>query len=559
MTRYGEMVNESRTPQNEKARAEQVKNNAGGFVFETGSWKQLDRFLILGQCGPTYYADERKVVKDNADVIRKCIAEDGLRVVKRIVEISDAGRAAKNDPAIFVLAMAAGAKDSATRKAALEALPKVCRIGTHLFHFVADVEGFRKWGRGLRNAVGQWYSERSEHSLALHAIKYQQRDGWSNRDLLRLSHPVAKTPEMNAIFRWMIGGKEALALETKRGGKGGAPISTDSLPVLIQAYDAVQAAEDVKEVANLIEKHRLPREAIPTKWLNEVSVWNALLPHMGITAMIRNLGKMTSLDMFKPMSSMSKLTASVLTSDEAIKGGRVHPMQFLLASGIYRQGHGDKGKLTWTPNHAIVQALDDGFYTAFKTLQPTGKNTLVALDVSGSMRSGLIAGAPGITPNVAAAAMAMVTIRAEQNFHLVAFTAPSGNGYGGRWGGGTPGLTAVDIAKTEQLGSVQRIVEALPMGGTDCSLPMQYATKEKLEVDVFQIYTDNETWHGDVHPFQALKEYRQKSGRKAKLCVVGLTATEFTIADPSDAGMLDVVGMDSHAPSLMADFAREGV
>ena len=43
----------------------------------------------------------------------------------------------------------------------------------------------------------------------------------------------------------------------------------------------------------------------------------------------------------------------------------------------------------------------------------------------------------------------------------------------------------------------------------------------------------------------------------AKLVVVGLTATEFTIADPNDAGTLDVVGFDAAAPAVMGDFARQ--
>ena len=45
-------------------------------------------------------------------------------------------------------------------------------------------------------------------------------------------------------------------------------------------------------------------------------------------------------------------------------------------------------------------------------------------------------------------------------------------------------------------------------------------------------------------------------GRAAKLVVVGMTATGFTIADPNDAGMLDVVGFDAGAPQVMADFVR---
>ena len=36
-----------------------------------------------------------------------------------------------------------------------------------------------------------------------------------------------------------------------------------------------------------------------------------------------------------------------------------------------------------------------------------------------------------------------------------------------------------------------------------------------------------------------------------------MEANDFTIADPDDAGMLDVVGFDTAAPSVMSDFIRE--
>lgn len=541
MTRYGETVNTRATPPNEKARPNQVENNAGGFVFTTGPWTQLDRFLVLGQIGPTYYATERKVVKDAANALAECIRLDGKKFVDRIVEISDSGRAAKNDPAIFALAMAAGADDLKTRTYALTALPKVARIGTHLFHFAADVQSFRKWGRGLRRAIAAWYTEKSENDLVMQAIKYQSRDGWSHRDLLRLAHPMSKTPGMDATFRWMIGGNEALDLPGRK--RGDAPV-TPLRPYLhktLEAFDKLHAATDVKEVVHIITNARLPREAVPTKWLNEPAVWEALLPHMGLTAMIRNLGKMTAIGLLKPLSKASQIVIAQLVSTDAIHKGRVHPMQFLIASAIYRQGHGDKGKLTWSPNQAITSALDAGFYEAFKTIEPTGKATILALDVSGSMDCGTITGAPGITPRIAAAAMAMVTARVEQNWHILGFSHT---------------LVPIDIASTDSLEQVINKMKRISMGGTNCTIPMQYAAGAGLDVDVFQIYTDNETYLGNMHPFEALKAYRLKSGRPAKLAVVGLTATEFSIADPSDSGMLDIVGMDSHAPSLLADFAR---
>ena len=74
-------------------------------------------------------------------------------------------------------------------------------------------------------------------------------------------------------------------------------------------------------------------------------------------------------------------------------------------------------------------------------------------------------------------------------------------------------------------------------------------------VDTFVIYTDSETWAGDVHPAEALREYRRRSGIDARLVVVGMVSNGFTIADPNDRGMLDVVGFDAATPALIAGFA----
>jgi 60 kDa SS-A/Ro ribonucleoprotein len=94
------------------------------------------------------------------------------------------------------------------------------------------------------------------------------------------------------------------------------------------------------------------------------------------------------------------------------------------------------------------------------------------------------------------------------------------------------------------------------MGGTDCSLPMRWALERKLAVDVFVVYTDSETWHGKIHPAQTLQRYRERTGIPARLIVVAMIANPFSVADPEDARMLDVVGFDTATPAVMADFTR---
>src|SRR5436305_14542500 len=124
----------------------QVPNSAGGHAWAVDVWTRLRRFLVLGSEGGSYYAREWTLTRENAEAVEQAVREDGPRAVGEIVRVSTEGRAPKNDPAPYALAMAAGLGDEATRRAALEALPQVARTSTHLVQFASFVEGFRGWG-----------------------------------------------------------------------------------------------------------------------------------------------------------------------------------------------------------------------------------------------------------------------------------------------------------------------------------------------------------------------------------------------------------------------------
>jgi len=275
---------------------------------------------------------------------------------------------------------------------------------------------------------------------------------------------------------------------------------------------------------------------------------------MGLTAMVRNLGKMTEVGLLGWLSWAEAFVIDRLSRAEALGTARVHPLALLVALKTYAQGHGEKGKLTWKPRQKIVDALDAAFYLSFETLAPTGARTLLALDVSGSMTSPNIAGMPGISPRVGSAAMALVTAAVEPRHDIVAFTSGP---YKSRFQGYGSGITPVEISPQMRLDDVIKATDNLPFGGTDCALPMLWARINKVPVDIFCVYTDSETWAGDIHPRQALDEYRQKMGIGAKLVVIGMVSNEFSIADPNDAGMLDVVGFDTATPAIIADFATQ--
>lgn len=511
-----------------------VANSAGGYAFAVDKWQRLSRFLVLGSEGGTYYITQKALTIENATNVMECIKADGERVVREIVAISEAGRAPKNDAAIFALALVAAHGDTPARQAALAALPDVCRTGTHLFQFADYVQSFRGWGRSLRRGMAGWYQGLEARKLAYQVVKYRQREGWTHTDTLRLAHPKPENDVKGAIYQWVTRRDEA-------GWAQDITVPADEALAFIWAFEHVQTAPDAATVIRFIETYDLPREALPTQWLNDPAVWEALLVKMPLTAMIRNLGVMGKIGLLAPLSAAEQTIVERLGNANLLRKARVHPIAVLSALRVYSTGRGMRGDGTWKPTARVTDALDAAFYLAFQNVEPAGKRMMLALDVSGSMSAGVIAGVPGLTPRDGSAAMALVTAKTEPNYAIVSFQDR---------------IVPLNISARMRLDDVTKTTHGLPFGATDCAQPMLYALEKKLKVDMFVIYTDSETWHGQIHPVQALQQYRDETGIPAKLVVVGMTSNGFSIADPNDAGMLDVVGFDSAAPQLISDFAR---
>ena len=530
MKNYSKAITHENTKQTEKLFGEaQVKNRAGGYVYEVTDMQRLTRFLILG-ADESFYSTERKTTIENAEIVLNLVKNDltGIDAVNKIVEISESGRAAKNDSAIFALAIAASYGTDKVRSYALSNLNKVCRIATHLFQFIEEIQNMRGWGRALRKAVANWYTEKDEQRLGYQLLKYKNRNGWTHLDAIRLAHPKPSTLKQNEMFSALSKGFDNYKAD-----------KDDQFFVGMNFNEIV--GTDEKKAANLIREYKLPREVIPTSMLNSPDIWDALVDgDMGMTALIRNLAKMTTVGYLSPFSSGTNKVVEMLSNPEKIRKSRIHPINVLAALLVYKNGKGYKGNNTWDPVSSIINSLEEAFYTSFFNVEPTNQRYLVSLDVSGSMYWGNIAGYEFLNPMLVSAAMAMITLRTEKNVELRAFSTK---------------FTNPKITKNMSLDKVLAVINKMYFGRTDCSLPMIWATEKNIPVDTFIIWTDNETWAGNIHPSVALKKYRQKTGIDSKLIVCATEASKFTIADPKDRGMLDIAGFDSAVPQIIRSFS----
>ncbi len=510
-----------RTP----GRTDEVKNNAGGFVFTVSDKDRLERFLILGTDGGTYYVGEQKLTNQNVDFVKALIASNERLVIDVLVDLAVRNRAPKNTPSLYTLALVLSEGKDKDYLRATDVVNKVVRTGTHLFEFCTFIDSLGGWGRAKRSAVAGWYEGKTADQIAYQAVKYRQREGWTHRDVFRKVHPVGVDQR---VGNFILGRENELKdVET------------------VYYFKEMQKADSVGRVLEILgQAPNLPWETIPTQFLTDERVWKALFYNgaLGQTAMLRNVTRFAKIGAFNDMVFAGDVAKALADKDRIVKG-RVHPVAYANALGIYRNGQRDRVgygvNRDWKVNAKVAGGIEAGFYESFSTITPANKATMVSVDVSASMTWGAPAGLVGMNYLEAAAVMAMVTVRSEPYAMVNAFSTE---------------LTEVDISDTDSLDAVMHKFRSIRMGGTDVSQPMVYAQAKKLAVDGFAVYTDNETWAGRQKPAQALVEYRRKAGRDARLAVVALAGTEFTVADPNDKGMMDFVGFDSTAPSVMADF-----
>ena len=483
---------------------------------------------------------------ENIDGVIAAIKEDGVRAVHTIRDFSIDGRIPKESTALFSLALCFAHGDLLARQMAEQVFNDVVRTGRHILEFVSYMDELRSWGRLVRRAVGNWYTRKPPNGIAFDTLKYRNRSKWSHRDVLRSTH-TKPSEGYEPLFKYLV------------KGYGEVP-STKWLPQIVNVYEEVQqiAQSDsdirtiVKEISGLIRDQNLPREMIPSELLKNVEIWDALSESMPPMALIRNLANLTRLGVIKPMSSKVSDVVERLTDEAALKKARIHPLNVLNAQMAYRAGYSPRTGERWDPVAQITSALERAFYKSFKYVEPSGKRLYLAVDVSGSMAGGRVAGIPNFTPCMAAATMALTLAKSEPNYYLRGFASKERQ----FWHRSNEGnyMIDLDINDTDTLNSASKKAIMNNFGMTDVALPMLDALEKGLEVDAFVVLTDGESWRGDIHPVEALRKYRKETGIPAKLVAMAFTATHYSVADTSDAGMLDVVGYDANAPKIVSDF-----
>ncbi|MGB2924550.1 MAG: TROVE domain-containing protein [Limnothrix sp.] len=527
---YKFFTSRKQTPQSQPIpgrEAEMVKGRSGGYHFDPGTWTMLKRCLLIGTAQSTFYADKHELTGDFTTVVNQCVAADPARVAKEIAYASDR-HAINNSAPIYALTLLSMGESPEAKRAFMEIFPQVIRTGSHFYEWLSYSKALRGFGKVVRECGSSWLSNANVKALAYQLLKYQQRHGFTNRDVLRLFHVKPATAEHQALYNWVVKGWETLPEQ--------AP--SDSLQQ-IWWYEWLKRNPDQTKKA--IAEGRLTHEMVAPIGQMDEAAWKLLMQDMPIGALLRNLGSLTEIGVLRAhYNKQLNYVASVLNSEKRLRKGRIHPIDVLKALKTYRSGGKlGRSKKTWEVIPRIVDILERALEMSFETVPATGKTFLHAVDVSGSM-SYYSVSSVNLTCAEIATVMALVSAKAEKNYAIRGFSTSFID----------LGITAADSFR-----SAMEKTTNLNFGGTDASCAYSWAIKHKFYADIICFWTDSESWAG-TQPSQVLAKYRRKVNPNAKAIYVTLAPYQLSLVDPKDPNSWDLGGFDPSMPKIIQAIAN---
>lgn len=575
------------TPSNQRVNlpgvAKQVQNQAGGFVFEESDMLKLVRFLVYGTATQSYYVSAEVATKDATNMIVGLLKKDWKTAIDKVVELSELGLP-KNDTAIYFMVIATRMAPSfECSRYAWSQFSKVCRIGTHRMMFVEMMTSLGAgWGSATKRNLGDFYLNAPLGRVSYDVVKYRNRNNWSQRDLIRSAHPFSKEDEKrNVLLDYVVNGWDAM--KTASAHTTGSVVFTPKVngtPHVVDlgedfshiiGFEMAKAAGDVPTIIEIIGKYGLTWEMIPNHFLSEPKVWEALLPNLGLTAIMRNLNKLTIAGLMRNGTSTQRFVMDRLTSVDQIRKARIHPMNALVSMKAYALGRGLKGSLTWNPEMSVTNALEEMFYKSYGNVKDTGKVIMVGIDGSGSMSTPCRGtDSAGLIQAVeVATALAMVYLNT-QSFSFsglwdtqyvpmsdkvdpVSWIA---NYDSYRYGYGRTSSSGIPSIKGMRLNDALKVVKTCSgSGGTNASATYDYAKANKMHINVFLQITDAQTWYGGSHTYQAFNQYKNESGNGSSRSIIAQVASDKgQLSDPNDSSQLEIIGFDLSAVDVVEKF-----
>ena len=484
-------------------------NEAGGIAYTLTPKQQLAQLAATGCLNNTYYADAQSQLDQ---VLKLAENLDAEFIAKTAVYARQKGFM-KDMPALLLAVLAQKDVNMLAR-----VFDQVVDNGKMLRNFAQIIRsgavGRKSFGNRPKKLMQTWLLTATEKQLLNAAVGNSP----SLADVVKMVHPKPREAWRAAWFAWLIG----------------KPYDREALPPITHAF------EDYKQS----REGTLPN--VPFQMLTALDLnsgdWAEIARNGSWQQVRQNLNTFLRHEVFAKSKNI-KMVAEKLRDETAIARARVLPYQLLTA---YQA----------TSNQMpfeIREALQDAMEAAVQNVPAIRGKVVVCPDVSGSMHSSVTGHRGSATSKTRcidiAALVSAAMLRTNPQARVIPFEQITVN---------------VQLNPRDSIMTNAEKLANIGGGGTACSAPLALLNREKADVDLVVIVSDNESWADDNQGWGAttslMKEWNILKRRCPEAKLVCLDIQPYTKAQARNRhDILNIGGFSDQVFTLIGSFAERGM
>ena len=488
--------------------AADTRNEAGGIAYTLTPKQQLAQLAATGCLNSTYYADAQDQLEQVLKLAKNLDAEF---IAKTAVYARQKGFM-KDMPALLLAVLAQKDVNMLAR-----VFDQVADNGKMLRNFAQIIRsgavGRKSFGNRPKKLMQTWLLTATEKQLLNAAIG----NAPSLADVVKMVHPKPREAWRAAWFAWLIG----------------KPYDREALPPITRAF------EDYKQS----RQGTLPD--VPFQMLTALELnsgdWAQIARNGSWQQVRQNLNTFLRHDVFVKSKNI-KMVAEKLRDQTAIRRARVLPYQLLTAYQATSE----------QMPFEIREALQDAMETAVQNVPAIRGKVVVCPDVSGSMHSpatGYRGSATSKTRCIDIAALVSAAmLRTNPQARVIPFEQITVN---------------VPLNPRDSIMTNAQKLANIGGGGTACSAPLAMLNREKADVDLVVIVSDNESWADRGQwggKTSLMKEWDILKQRCPEAKLVCLDIQPYTTVQVQNrCDILNVGGFSDQVFTLIGSFAEQGM
>ena len=491
-----------------RSNAADTRNEAGGVAYTLTPKQQLAQLAATGCLNSTYYTDAQDQLEQVLELAKNLDAEF---IAKTAVYARQKGFM-KDMPALLLAVLAQKDVNMLAR-----VFDQVADNGKMLRNFAQIIRsgavGRKSFGNRPKKLMQTWLLTATEKQLLNAAVGNSP----SLADVVKMVHPKPREAWRAAWFAWLIG----------------KPYDREALPPITRAF------EDYKQS----RQGALPD--VPFQMLTALELnsgdWAQIARNGSWQQVRQNLNTFLRHDVFAKSKNI-KMVAEKLRDQTAIARARVLPYQLLTAYQAASE----------QMPFEIREALQDAMETAVQNVPAIRGKVVVCPDVSGSMHSPATGHRGSATSKTRcidiAALVSAAMLRTNPQARVISFEQITIN---------------VPLNPRDSIMTNAQKLANIGGGGTACSAPLAMLNREKADVDLVVIVSDNESWADRGQwggKTSLMKEWDILKQRCPEAKLVCLDIQPYTTAQAQNRhDILNIGGFSDQVFTLIGSFAEQGM